>query len=75
MLKIYENDGQLYMGAMGPMCAHWAHGLLGWGDHSPRAPGAVGNCTQKSLFKELRVLCREFRKSLTSEKRFCFQNV
>jgi len=71
-LKI--SNHKTFMGPWGPNVAHgprWAHlgpWATGVGDHSPRAQGAVMNCAQKPLFKELRVLCREFRNSLTSEK-------
>ena len=56
-------------GAHGPIWAHWGHGLLGWGTTRRELKVPSGVAPRNRYFKELRVLCREFRNSLTSEKR------
>jgi len=71
-----ESNHKAFMGPWGPMGARWGHGAhmgplgpwaTGVGDHSPRAQGSV-IAARHRCFKELRVLCREYRDSLTSEK-------
>jgi len=53
-----------FMGPLGPSEAHGPHGLQGWGTthRELKVP------SRSRYIKELRVLCREFRNSLTSEK-------
>jgi len=71
-LKI--SNHKTFKGPWGPMRAqwgHWAHGpngLLGWGTTRRELKVPSGVAPRNCYFKALRVLCREFRNSLTSEK-------
>jgi len=58
------------MGPYGPIWAHWAHGLLRWGTSRRELKVSSGLAPRNHYFNEkLRVSYREFRNSLTSEKR------